>query len=154
MLLGACSSTDSYDSSQALKQVSAFELIPPPPLPDSLMVYVVVEHMPRFVSIYEDMNISSDEKYECAAIALLEFIYQNVKYPPEDREKNIQGLVVVEFVVWADGSIRDAKIVRSPSPYMGAAVLDVISLMDSWVAGVQKNKKVNVSYTIPVRFGN
>jgi len=37
--------------------------------------------------------------------ALMEFIYKNILYPKDAKEKNIQGRVITRFVVKADGSV-------------------------------------------------
>ena len=44
---------------------------------------------------------------------LLSFLSRNIKYPTKAIESKIQGRVIVQFVVNKDGSISNAKIVRS-----------------------------------------
>ena len=46
-----------------------------------------------------------NEKKACAQEKLLAFIYANIKYPYIARENNVEGTVVVRFVVADDGTI-------------------------------------------------
>ena len=57
---------------------------------DDEPLFIIVEKAPEFPGGSE---------------ALLQFLRMNVKYPASCREKNIQGRVIVSFVVDKDGSI-------------------------------------------------
>jgi protein TonB len=80
------------------------------------------------------------------------FIGKNMVYPPEARENNEQGKVVVQFVVMKDGLIRDATVVRSVSPTIDKEALRVISIMPPWQPGKQNGRAVNVRFVLPVTF--
>ena len=47
-------------------------------------------------------------------------------YPPVAITARIQGLVIVEATIGPDGSVSDAKILRSPSPLLESAALDAV----------------------------
>ena len=100
-------------------------------------VYEIVEEAPQFPG---------------GMRACMEFLANNVKYPPAAQEMGIQGKVVTSFVVNTDGSIVDVKIVRSVSPELDQETLRVISLMPKWKPGTQKGKPVRVRYTLPLNF--
>ncbi|NNF34163.1 MAG: TonB family protein [Saprospiraceae bacterium] len=131
---------------------------PPPPAPIakpsySGEVFTEVEQMPRFPGC-EDMT--GAERENCSKKNLLEYIYTNIKYPKEARDAGIQGMVVVQFVVNKDGSVRDVNLLRDIGGQCGQAATGVVESMNSmpakWIPGVQNGKKVDVLYTIPVRF--
>ena len=63
-----------------------------------------------------------------------------------------QGRVIVQFVVNRDGSIVDAKVVRSVDPYLDKEALRVINTMPKWKPGMQRGKPVRVKFTVPVMF--
>jgi protein TonB len=83
---------------------------------------------------------------------LMKFLQRNVKYPKEAQEQGKQGRVVVQFVVNKDGSITDAKIVKSVDPQLDAEALRVVNAMPNWTPGKQRGKEVRTYFTIPVTF--
>jgi len=100
-------------------------------------VFMVVEEMPEFPG---------------GEAAMFKFIADNLEYPAEARENNIQGRVTVQFVIDEKGNITDAKVLSSPSSLLSAAALDVVNSMPQWKPGKQKGKEVSVRYLIPIRF--
>ena len=104
---------------------------------DSEKVYDVVEEMPAFPG---------------PPYALYEFLTRSIQYPKEARDKNIQGRVIVTFVVEKDGSISDARVVKSVDPLLDTEALRVVNSMHSWTPGKQNGEPVRVKYTVPVSF--
>ena len=100
-------------------------------------IYDVVETMPQFPGGNGKM---------------MSFLSMNVKYPKSAYDAKIQGKVIASFVIGKDGSIGDAKIVRSVDPALDAEALRVIGLMPKWTPGMQDGKPVAVKYTVPVAF--
>ena len=100
-------------------------------------VFNVVEEMPIYLGGHE---------------ALMKYIQQNVKYPKEAQEKGVQGRVLVQFVVEKDGSITDAKILKSVDPQLDAEALRVVNAMPDWTPGKQKGEPVRTRFTLPVTF--
>ena len=84
--------------------------------------------------------------------ALMQFLSQNVKYPKEAYEKNVQGRVIASFVVEKDGSITEAVIRKSIDPLLDAEALRVIGSMPKWEPGMQNGEAVRVKYTVPITF--
>ena len=84
--------------------------------------------------------------------AMMEFIATNLKYPQQAVKDDVQGMVLVDFVINTEGTATDPKIVRSLSPECDAEVIRVVSLMPAWTPGQQDGKTVNVKYTLPVMF--
>ena len=84
--------------------------------------------------------------------ALMEFLNNNVHYPAEAEKAGIQGRVIATFVVEKDGSISNAKVVKSVDPLLDAEALRVIGAMPNWKPGMQNGKIVRVKYTVPLSF--
>ena len=100
-------------------------------------IFQVVEEMPEFPGgMRECMN----------------FLDKNLKYPATAQENEVQGRVIVQFVVDTDGSILEPNVVRGVNPELDAEALRVISIMPKWKPGKQRGKAVRVKYTIPVMF--
>jgi len=116
-------------------------------------VFKVVEEMPRFPGAgCENSELAPAAKQECAAKAMLEFIYQNLKYPKEAREAGTEGMVVVSFVVDQTGKIRDANIIRGIGKGANEEVLRLVGEMPDWIPGKQRGQAVNVQFNLPIKF--
>lgn len=100
-------------------------------------VFQVVEEMPLFQGGME---------------ALLKYLGTNIKYPTIAQENQIQGKVVIEFVVNKDGSIVDPKVIKSLDASCDKEAMRVIKAMPKWTPGKQRGKPVRVKYTVPVSF--
>ena len=105
--------------------------------PEEQTIFEVVENMPGFPG---------------GQAALMQYLAKNIKYPAIAQENGTQGRVIVQFVVNKDGSIVDAKVVRSVDPYLDKEALRVINTMPKWKPGMQRGKPVRVKFTVPVMF--
>ncbi|MCY1634039.1 M56 family metallopeptidase [Marinifilum sp. D737] len=105
---------------------------------DENEIFVVVEDMPQFPGGNK---------------AKLDHIAKAIKYPKEAIDKGIKGVVFVRFIVSKSGSIKDVKVIRGVHPLLDKEALRVIEEMPNWIPGKQNGKNVNVSYTLPIRFG-
>lgn len=85
-------------------------------------------------------------------IALVEYLSKNIKFPKEKEKENVRARVVASFTVDKDGSITDAKIVRSQGEAFDNEALRVINGMPKWIPGMQNGKAVSVKYTLPITF--
>ena len=104
---------------------------------DEQQIFQVVEENPEFPGGMK----------EC-----MKFLNNNIKYPQISQENGVQGRVIIQFVVNADGSIVDPVVVRGVDPYLDKEALRVIKLMPKWKPGKQRGKAVRVRYTQPVLF--
>jgi TonB family protein len=87
---------------------------------------------------------------------LLEFLIENIKYPEEAIEREIEGRVICRFVVGKDGIVRDIEVLKGVDPLLDDEAVRVIRLMPKWEPGMMKLKGefVNVRYTLPVVFSH
>lgn len=113
-------------------------------------VFVVVEKMPSFPDPKAMMEHKMSPLQD--AIALMEFIQNNIQYPEEAIKNNESGRVIVSFVIEKDGSTTNGKVVRSVSPSLDKEALRIIDFMPSWNPGKQKGVPVRVKYTLPIDF--
>jgi len=104
---------------------------------DKNKTFVTVEQMPMFPG---------------GESAMQKFVADNLKYPVKAIEQKIEGRVVIRFIVGADGSISEAKIIRGILPEADAEALRVINAMPKWTPGKQGGKDVPVYFTIPIVF--
>ncbi len=83
---------------------------------------------------------------------LSKWLTRNLKYPARASESGVQGKVYIEFIVERDGSITDAKVIRSVHPDLDREALRVVNAMPKWKPGMQRDKAVRVKFTIPIAF--
>ena len=100
-------------------------------------IYRSVEQMPRFPG---------------GEAALMKYIESHIQYPPEAIKNQVQGHVIVQFVVKKDGSVGEVKVVRSLDKVLDREAIRVIKSLPKFTPGRQNGKAVNVWYTLPVPF--
>ena len=86
------------------------------------------------------------------AIALMKWLTKNLRYPQSARQRKIQGRVVTQFIVNADGSLSDLKVVESAEPSLDREALRVLRTMPSWKAGQIDQKPCRTMVCIPIVF--
>lgn len=84
--------------------------------------------------------------------ALLAWIASHVNYPQKAMESRIEGRIIVGFVIECDGSVSQAKIIRSVDPLLDDEAIRVVMGMPKWTPGRQNGKNVRVKYNVPVNF--
>lgn len=104
---------------------------------DEGKVYDVVEQMPSFPG---------------GPAAMMEFISRSIVYPVSALKQELQGRVIVSFIVERDGRLSNAKVVKSVAPDLDKEALRIVKKMPRWIPGQQNGRKVKVKYTVPVTF--
>ncbi len=110
---------------------------PEPPKAEENRVFEVVEQMPAFPG---------------GDVALMRYLQENVHYPTIALENDVQGRVVVGFVVEKDGSITDVRVIKSQDPALDHEAVRVVKSMPRWTPGRIDGAAVRVEYQVPVVF--
>ncbi|MBD5317070.1 MAG: energy transducer TonB [Bacteroides sp.] len=84
--------------------------------------------------------------------ALLQYIASHIKYPAVAQENNIQGRVVVQFVVTKSGKVGEVKVVRGKDPDLDKEAVRVVKSLPNFIPGKMNGNAVNVWYTLPINF--
>ncbi len=84
--------------------------------------------------------------------AMKNFISSSLSYPSEAAEKDIQGLVVYNFVVELDGTLSDFEIMHRAHPLLDAEALRIIKSMPPWRPAVYKGNNVRARNYVPMYF--
>ena len=100
-------------------------------------IYAVVEVMPQFTGGMDK---------------LMSFLANNIKYPEVAKAAGVQGRVFVSFVVEADGSVTEAKILRGIGSGCDKEALRVVNSMPKWSPGLHDGKPVRVQYNLPIKY--
>ena len=97
-------------------------------------------------------HVEQMPKFPGGDAELYKFISNNLNYPAMAIENNVQGRVVVQFVVTKDGSIGNVKVVRSVDRDLDNEAIRVCKKLPKFIPGKQNGQPVNVWYTLPVTF--
>jgi protein TonB len=82
------------------------------------------------------------------------FINKNIQYPLTEQQKGISGTCYVTFIVEADGTISNVRILRGVlnGPGCDMEAVRVVKLMPKWIPGKQNGRVVDVQFNLPIRF--
>lgn len=84
--------------------------------------------------------------------ALMKWLAQNIQYPTDAVINEIEGRVVLRFIVEKDGSIGDVDIVKGVDPSLDAEAVRVVSTMPRWEPGRNGGEPVRSYFNIPILF--
>lgn len=84
--------------------------------------------------------------------ALSQYLVKMIQYPSNAREKNIQGLVIVSFVVGEKGTLSEIKVEKNVHALLDQEALRIVSKMPVWKPGRIGEIPVRVRLKLPVRF--
>lgn len=93
-----------------------------------------------------------DPQFPGGLPGLMNFINDNLRYPAYAKANDIQGRVVVQFVVKKDGSIGQVKVIRKKNPDLDAEAVRVVKTLPKFIPGKMNGKPVNVWFTLPIMF--
>ncbi|MEN0004730.1 MAG: energy transducer TonB [Bacteroidota bacterium] len=75
-----------------------------------------------------------------------------VQYPNEERLNNIEGLVVVKYVIEKDGSVSNIELEKEASAGLNAEAIRVIKNLRNWYPGLKAGQPVRVEFKQPFDF--
>lgn len=128
--------SDDADKFQAVvEQVTVVEPEPEKPAPEK--VFTAVEQMPEFPGGQQ---------------ALMKYLSSNIRYPQMALANDIQGRVVVKFVVEKDGSVSDVQVVRGVDKDLDKEAIRVVKSMPKWQPGKNNGQAVRCYFNLPVTF--
>ena len=85
--------------------------------------------------------------------ALMRFINDNLKYPPEAFENRIEGIVIIQFVVTKTGKVGQVRVARAVNRYLDREAIRLCKMLPDFTPGRNAlGEPVSVWYTLPVSF--
>ena len=81
---------------------------------------------------------------------LMEWISQHIVYPPGCYD--IQGRVIIRFMIKADGSVGEAEIIRGVYPELDKEALRVVKSLPKFNPATLNGKAVEYWFTLPIIF--
>ncbi len=84
--------------------------------------------------------------------ALMKFLSNNIRYPESAQQNDIQGRVIVKFVVEKDGSIGNVTVVKGVDRDLDREAIRVVKKMPRWQPGKNNGVAVRSYFNLPVTF--
>ena len=107
------------------------------PEPKKEEIFTAVEQMPQFPG---------------GEAELMKYVAHHIKYPTMAAENNIQGRVVVKFVVKKDGSVGEVQVLRGKDPDLDKEAVRVVRSLPKFIPGKMNGQAVSVWFTLPINF--
>jgi len=96
--------------------------------------------------------VEKEPEFPGGQAKFVQFLGDNIKMPQDMVANDVSGRVIVTFVVEADGSLSNIKVLRSPAQSAADEATRVLQLSPKWTPGYQNNKAVRVQFTVPIAF--
>lgn len=114
-------------------------------------IYTVVDQMPYFpgCEVYANGSI---EKQNCSNQTVVTYVANNLNYPEQAKNQEIEGVVYLSFVVDENGAIINPTLLKDIGGGCGDEALKVLRGMPSWYPGRLNDRNVKVQLQIPVEF--
>lgn len=104
-------------------------------------------------SIYNITEVDYIPHYINGEKSLLRDI-QTISYPNELKDKNIDGVLVVSFIVEQDGSTSTFKVVKSIDPLIDKELIETLKNVPLWKPAKKNGLYVRSRYTISILYKN
>ena len=105
------------------------------------------------VNAQEQPEVDNMAEFPGGTMAMMSFLSQNITYPQEAKDNNIQGRVLVTFTVQPDGKVTDAHVENPVNPLLDAEAIRVVSLMPAFNPALKADgTPVSVTTAVPVNF--
>ena len=142
VLVYACNSPK---KNKAAAPAEAEEIAAPAPEAETYQVTVTDEPVP-FDIIEVKPGFNGGDANEFA-----KWVNAHLNYPDAAKKAGVQGRVLLQFTVNADGSMSDVKVLRGVSPELDEESVRIVSSCPvKWTPGMQDGKPVPVTFNFPI----
>lgn len=100
-------------------------------------------------SVFTKVEIESD--YPGGAGAWLRYLNKNLRFPQDAQDNEIQGMIVVQFIVNREGVVSDVEAISGPAELREEAVR-VIKKSGKWTPAIQNGQQVKSYKKQPITF--
>ena len=114
----------------------------------------IVERMPLFPGYDAKLPHYAQRKRQADSL-LIDYIYTHLDYSNLPASWSEPEMVVISFIVEADGEVTSPRIVRDAGAGAGEEALRVVCNMAAehrWTPGIQGTRNVRVLFNLPVKF--
>ena len=91
-------------------------------------------------------------KFPLGDVGFSNYIFKNLKYPRDAKEKKIEGTVYVSFTVDRDGNVKQPKITKGVGSGCDEEALRLIKEMPQWTPAYDANIPIPSDFNLPITF--
>ncbi len=102
--------------------------------------------------VYNSELLEVKPQFNGGLEAFYKYIAEAIEYPSYEQRRNIEGRVILSFVIEKDGSLSKVEILKGVSDGINQEAVRVIENAPKWEAGRQRGQAVRVSMNIPIYF--
>ncbi len=99
---------------------------------------------------YKFDEVDVKPEYPGGMIQFYNFIGKNYRAP---EQKNLNGKVIIEFIIEKDGSLSNFKVARDLGSGTGTEAIRVLKRSPKWKPGILNEKPVRVLNHLPITIG-
>jgi len=96
--------------------------------------------------------VEKEAEYPGGIEAMNKFLARNINYPSLASQKEIEGKVLISFIIEKDGSISNIKIIKDIGEGCGQEGVRIVKLMPKWKPAEQRGKPVRQQFVLPISF--
>lgn len=82
----------------------------------------------------------------------MKYLGESLQYPAGARDKEIEGTVIIAFIINLDGTISDVEVIRGIGGGCDEEAMRVIENAPNWTPAQNDGKPVNCKMRLPIRF--
>ena len=114
----------------------------------NLNAQVAMSKIDGVYQVVPDMPVPPSGSME----SFISYFQDNLTYPKLAKDKGIEGMVAVSFVVGEDGSVSDIAILRGIGGGCDEEAYRLVKESGTWTPGKLEGKAVPVQMRLPVQF--
>ena len=109
--------------------------------------------LPELTINHRGYSVEQKPQFPGGDAALMKYLQSHINYPPMASENNIEGSVIVQFLVdKTTGKVGDVKVVRSVDKYLDREAIRVVKSLPKFTPGSHNGEPVDVWFVLPVTF--
>jgi len=103
-------------------------------------------------TIYSLQAVDRKPEFKGGDEEMYKFLSKNLRYPPKAIEKRIEGTVLFQFIINADGSIGQIQTLKAIGGGCDEEALRVLKKFPKWTPAIKNGIPVSVDYKLPIKF--
>jgi len=97
----------------------------------------------------EDLS-TEEERLNCFSEKISAHIAENFEYPELARQMDIQGKVIVDIIIEADGEVNEVRVSQSVDELLDNEAIRVMKLLPKFIPAQKDGQSVRINYFVPI----
>lgn len=100
----------------------------------------------------KEIILTAEPTFPGGQEALFNYVEKNLEYSEEARKQEINGTMIIQFVVETDGSLSHLLLLNGLDPLLDDSAMEMIANMPKWKPALRDGKVAKVVYQLPIKF--